>query len=71
MNVFHLSPKTVQKRLKEIQCIPELKVHLFNPKILQIIIHHNRAKRRLEFLQQEQLKCASFYILGMTENFFF
>lgn len=64
MNVFHMSPETVRLRLEEIERSPDFRVLLKHPKILSLIVHHNRAKSRLSFLQQLQLRCASFIVLG-------
>lgn len=71
MNIFHLSPNTVKERLEDIQSVPEFRIHLSNPKILQLIIHHNRAKSRLNFLHQVKLKCASLYLLSKYFLVFF
>lgn len=65
MNVFHLSPETVKLRLQEVEGVPELRALLCNPKILKLIVHHNRARSRLSFLQQLELKCASVVVLGL------
>lgn len=64
MNVFILSPETVARRLKEVQTIPELKIHLSNPQFLQIIVYYARAKTRLEFLRKVKLKCTSLHVIG-------
>lgn len=66
MNVFHLSPETVKLRLQEIESVPELRILLCHPNILKLIIHYNRAKSRLSFLQQLELKCASIIVLGLA-----
>lgn len=63
MNIFHVSPNTIKRRLKELQSTPEFRVYLHHPKILSLIVHHNRAKSRLSFLQEVKLNCASFYVL--------
>ncbi|KAJ8961175.1 hypothetical protein NQ318_008856 [Aromia moschata] len=68
MNVFHMSPETVQLRLEGIQSSSDLRVLLKHPRILSLVVHHNRAKSRLSFLQQLQLKCASLIILGTGVN---
>lgn len=64
MNIFYLSPETVKLRLQEIESVPELRALLFNKNILKLILHHNRARTRLSFLQQLELRCASVYVLG-------
>lgn len=64
MNIFHLSPETVRLRLQEIESVPELRTLLTNPKVLKLIIHHNRARSRLSFLQQLELRCAGVVVLG-------
>ncbi|XP_018576444.1 transcription termination factor 5, mitochondrial [Anoplophora glabripennis] len=68
MNVFHLSPTTVKLRLEEIEQSPDFRVLLKHPKLLSLIVHHNRAKSRLSFLQQLQLRCASFTVLGYDDD---
>lgn len=65
MNVFHLSPKTVKQRLDDIQRVPELRIHLTNPRLMHLLVHHNRAQSRLSFLQEVDLKCACFHKLSM------
>ncbi|XP_056632644.1 transcription termination factor 5, mitochondrial [Diorhabda sublineata] len=67
-NVFHMSPETVRVRLQTIEQSPDLKVLLTQPKILALIVHHNRAKTRLSFLQQLQLRCTSFTILRTDQD---
>ncbi|KAJ8974861.1 hypothetical protein NQ317_001959 [Molorchus minor] len=63
MNVFCMSPETVRLRLEEINRILDLRVLLKHPRILSLVVHHNRARSRLSFLQQLQIKCASLAIL--------
>ncbi|XP_072376249.1 transcription termination factor 5, mitochondrial [Diabrotica undecimpunctata] len=62
-NVFQLSPETVKLRLQEIEKHPDLKILLTHPNVLSLIIHHNRAKTRLSFLHQMQLRCVPLTIL--------
>ncbi|KAJ8916747.1 hypothetical protein NQ315_013952 [Exocentrus adspersus] len=64
MNVFHMSPDTVKLRLEEIERSPDFRVLLGHPKVLSLIVHHNRAKSRLSFLQQLQMRCASLIVLN-------
>ncbi|KAJ8926777.1 hypothetical protein NQ314_020827 [Rhamnusium bicolor] len=68
MNIFHMSPETVKLRLEEINHSPDFKVLLKHPRVLSLVVHHNRAKSRLSFLQQLQLKCASLIVLGTHRN---
>lgn len=70
MNIFHLAPETVKLRLQELETVPELKALLCNPKVLKLVVHHNRARSRLSFLQQLELKCASISVLGSLTRFF-
>ncbi|XP_060518431.1 transcription termination factor 5, mitochondrial [Cylas formicarius] len=69
--IFQISPETVKYRLEEIERIPDLRVLLGNPNILELVVHHNKATSRLSFLQQVELKCASLMLLssGTTEQF--
>lgn len=64
MDIFYVSPETLKLRLQEIKNTPELRVLLFNSSILKLIVHHNRSKTRLSFLQELELKCASLFVLG-------
>ncbi|XP_044267769.1 transcription termination factor 5, mitochondrial [Tribolium madens] len=64
MNVLHLSPETVDVRLNELKNIADFKVLLHNPNILKLVIHHNRAKSRLQFLKELQIKCTTVSVLG-------
>ncbi|CAH1176044.1 unnamed protein product [Phaedon cochleariae] len=68
MNIFHMSPETVKLRLQEIEKSPDLKVLFSHPRILKLIVHHNRTKSRLSFLQQLQLRCATLSILKTDQN---
>lgn len=65
MNVFQLSPETVELRLQELERNADFKVLLHNPNILKLVVHHNRAKSRLLFLKELQLKCTTVSILGL------
>lgn len=70
MNIFHHSPETVKLRLQEVESIPELRALLSNPRVLKLIVHHNRAKSRLTFLQELRLKCANLMFLGSSPTEF-
>lgn len=63
-NVFHMAPQTVRVRLQEIENSPDLKLLLQHPKILALVVHHNRANDRLSFLQQSQIRCVPLTILS-------
>ncbi|CAH0557908.1 unnamed protein product [Brassicogethes aeneus] len=69
MNIFHLSPETVKFRLGELKKVPEFKILLDNPRILQLVVHQNRAKSRLSFLKQLQLRCTNYTLLGSNCEF--
>ncbi|XP_015835272.1 transcription termination factor 5, mitochondrial isoform X2 [Tribolium castaneum] len=70
MNVLHISPETVDIRLHELKNVADFKVLLHNPNILKLVIHHNRAKSRLQFLKELQLKCTTVSVLGNDNNKF-
>ncbi|RZC38878.1 uncharacterized protein BDFB_007416 [Asbolus verrucosus] len=70
MNVFHMSPQTVELRLEELKRVEDLKVLFHNPNILKLVVHHNRAKSRLSYLKQLQLKCAGVSVLGNDDSKF-
>ncbi|CAH1104605.1 unnamed protein product [Psylliodes chrysocephalus] len=67
-NVFHMAPQTVRVRLQEIENSPDLKLLLQHPKILALVVHHNRANDRLSFLQQSQIRCVPLTILKTNVN---
>ncbi|KAK9744690.1 short chain dehydrogenase [Popillia japonica] len=71
MNVFTLSPHTIKARFAEIKEIPEMNVLRHSPRILRLIVHHNRAKSRLSFMHQLQLKCASMCLLEHDNEHYF
>lgn len=71
MNIFTLSPDTIQSRFNEISEIPEMNVLRQSPRILRLILHYNRAKSRLSFMHQLQLKCASMCLLEHDNEHYF
>lgn len=70
MNVFNMSPDTVRLRLNEIKRIPELQIFMKHKNILRLVVHHNRARSRLSYLQELQLKCTPLLILGSNMHEF-
>lgn len=64
INVYHLSPKTVQARLDALKSTPEFEVLMNNNRVLHLIVHLHRAKSRLAFLRDVKMKCASLLVLG-------
>ncbi|GJQ86720.1 hypothetical protein Trydic_g14790 [Trypoxylus dichotomus] len=63
MNIFSLSPLTIKARFNELKEVPEMNVLRQSPRILRLILHYNRAKSRLSFMHQLQLKCATMCLL--------
>ncbi|KAK9869839.1 hypothetical protein WA026_003565 [Henosepilachna vigintioctopunctata] len=68
LNIFQLSPQTVKYRLEEIENTPELNILKHNVNFLKLVVHHQRAKSRLSFLQELQMKCLPLSILSMYNS---
>ncbi|XP_050301795.1 transcription termination factor 5, mitochondrial isoform X2 [Anthonomus grandis grandis] len=69
--VFTLSPITLRERLESIQETPEVRVLFDDPRILHLVVHHNKAMSRLAFLKNLKLRCATLGHIGnLSPNFF-
>jgi hypothetical protein len=68
--LFTLSPVTVRNRLLDLREVKEFHVLIDNPRVLKLILHHNKAQQRLKYLQQLKIKCASLHILSCTSEQF-
>lgn len=65
LNVFQYAPQTVQYRLEEIDKLPELRVLKHHNKFLSLVVHHQRAKSRLCYLQELKMKCLPLKLLAL------
>lgn len=63
MNIFSLSTKTIQNRINNIKKVPEMRLLMKNPKMLDMIIHYHKAINRLDLLQKVKLKCTSLSVI--------
>nr|CAH7713181.1 unnamed protein product [Callosobruchus chinensis] len=63
-SIFTMSPETVKTRLQIIDRNKNVKFLLKHPQLLKLVLYHKRAKKRLSFIQQLQLKCASITVIG-------
>ena len=68
--VLTLSPATVYERIEELKKVEQFNVLFKDLGILKLITHQNRAKARLEFLNQNKIKCASLNILSNSTEIF-
>ncbi|VEN59527.1 unnamed protein product [Callosobruchus maculatus] len=64
--IFTMSPETIKTRLQIIDGNNNVKFLLKHPQLLKLILYHKRTKKRLSFIQELQLKCASITVLGTT-----
>lgn len=70
IQVLTLSPNTVYKRLVELKNIEEFNVLSSHPRILRLIYYQNKARTRLEYLKQLNVKCASLNLLSSASEAF-
>ncbi|KAL3281367.1 hypothetical protein HHI36_004578 [Cryptolaemus montrouzieri] len=68
LSIFQLSPQTVKHRLEEIDKMPELKVLKFHKQFLRLVLYHHRAKSRLCFMEELQMKCVPLRILSQQTS---
>ncbi|XP_011197051.1 transcription termination factor 5, mitochondrial [Zeugodacus cucurbitae] len=70
LEILTLGPDTVLERLKDLNSIDEFKVLGTNPRVLRLVHYQNKARLRLEYLNQLKVRCASLHILsGGSEKF--
>ncbi|XP_050317017.1 transcription termination factor 5, mitochondrial [Bactrocera neohumeralis] len=70
LEILTLGPDTVLERLKDLNTIDEFKVLGTNPRVLRLVHYQNKARLRLEYLNQLKVRCASLHILsGGSEKF--
>lgn len=64
MGIFQVAPETVRKRLEEFKHDPDTAPLLKISKVLKLLLYNNRIKTRLPILQECNLKCTNFQVLG-------
>ncbi|XP_054745707.1 transcription termination factor 5, mitochondrial [Anastrepha obliqua] len=70
LEILTLGSNTVLERLKDLHAIEEFKVLGTNPRVLRLVHYQNKARLRLEYLNQLKMRCASLHILsGGSEKF--
>lgn len=70
LEVLTLSPDTVLERLNDLHDIEEFQVLKTNPRILRLVHYQNKARLRLDYLNQLKVRCASLHVLSCSSDAF-
>ncbi|XP_055850271.1 transcription termination factor 5, mitochondrial [Episyrphus balteatus] len=70
LEILTLSPDTVLDRLNDLQDIEEFQVLKTNPRILRLVHYQNKARLRLDYLNQLKVRCASLHVLSCSSDAF-
>ncbi|CAD7093101.1 unnamed protein product [Hermetia illucens] len=70
LDILTLGSDTVLERLKDLDTIEELRALKSNPRILRLVHYQNKARMRLDYLNQLKVKCASLHVLSAHANVF-
>ncbi|EDX12480.1 GD20194 [Drosophila simulans] len=70
LEVLTLGPDTVLERLRDLQEIEEFQVLGTNPRVLRLVHYQNKARLRLDYLNQLRVRCASLHILSCGSEAF-
>lgn len=70
LEILTLSPHTIYERLQNLRKVEEFSVLVNNPRVLRLIHYQSKAKTRLDFLKQLNLKCASLHVLSASSDCF-
>ncbi|XP_061387632.1 transcription termination factor 5, mitochondrial [Musca vetustissima] len=70
LEILTLGPDTVLERLKDLNEIEEFKVLSSNPRVLRLVHYQNKARLRLDYLNQLKVRCASLHILSCSSEAF-
>ncbi|XP_055903287.1 transcription termination factor 5, mitochondrial [Eupeodes corollae] len=70
LEILTLSPDTVLDRLKDLHDIEEFQVLRTNPRILRLVHYQNKARMRLDYLNQLKVRCASLHVLSCSSDAF-
>ncbi|XP_046468719.1 transcription termination factor 5, mitochondrial [Neodiprion pinetum] len=68
--ILLLSKETIESRLKEIQSIPELRGFLDHQRLLLLILYLRKAKDRLQFMKEHNVKSISLFTLSSSSVYF-
>ncbi|XP_002072330.2 transcription termination factor 5, mitochondrial [Drosophila willistoni] len=70
LEILTLGPDTVLERLKDLNEIDEFQVLGTNPRVLRLVHYQNKARLRLDYLNQLKVRCASLHILSCGSEAF-
>lgn len=70
LELLTLSPDTILERLNDLQDIEEFQVLKTNPRILRLVHYQNKARLRLDYLNQLKVRCASLHVLSCSSDAF-
>ncbi|XP_073825284.1 mitochondrial transcription termination factor 5 [Musca autumnalis] len=70
LEILTLGPDTVLERLKDLNEVEEFKVLSSNPRVLRLVHYQNKARLRLDYLNQLKVRCASLHILSCSSEAF-
>ncbi|XP_013110499.2 transcription termination factor 5, mitochondrial [Stomoxys calcitrans] len=70
LEILTLGPDTVLERLKDLNEVEEFKVLSTNPRVLRLVHYQNKARLRLDYLNQLKVRCASLHILSCGSEAF-
>uniref|UniRef100_A0A1B0BFD1 Uncharacterized protein n=1 Tax=Glossina palpalis gambiensis TaxID=67801 RepID=A0A1B0BFD1_9MUSC len=70
LEVLTLGPDTVLERLKDLNEVEEFQVLNCNPRVLRLVHYQNKARLRLEYLNQLKVRCVSLHILSCSSDTF-
>ncbi|XP_030563815.1 transcription termination factor 5, mitochondrial [Drosophila novamexicana] len=70
LEVLTLGPDTVLERLRDLNEIEEFQVLGSNPRVLRLVHYQNKARLRLDYLNQLKVRCASLHILSCGSEIF-
>lgn len=70
LEVLTLGPDTVLERLRDLNEIEQFKVLVSNPRVLRLVHYQNKARLRLDYLNQLKVRCASLHILSCGSEAF-
>ncbi|XP_058974170.1 transcription termination factor 5, mitochondrial-like [Musca domestica] len=70
LEILTLGPDTVLERLKDLNEVEEFQVLSSNPRVLRLVHYQNKARLRLDYLNQLKVRCASLHILSCSSEAF-
>lgn len=70
LEVLTLGPDTVLERLRDLNEIEQFQVLGSNPRVLRLVHYQNKARLRLDYLNQLKVRCASLHILSCGSEAF-